>query len=83
MAESTRKTAQQVADESLETAERVLEKATAREAKLAADHAKAVEAVKMATRRVRAAKIIALDEAMDAIEASPTDAAEPAGADVL
>lgn len=77
MAETKRKTAQEVADENLATAERVLEKATARVAKTMADASKAVADEKMAKRRVLAAQMLAgVDETLVADD-------ETAGDDVI
>jgi hypothetical protein len=77
VAETKRKTAQEVADENLATAERVLEKATARVAKTMADASKAVADEKMAKRRVLAAQMLAgVDETLVADD-------ETAGDDVI
>jgi len=69
-----RKSAQQVADENLATAERVHEKAVARVEKTKQAHEKAVEDEKFAARKVRAAKIIATDEAVGEIDPDVTPA---------
>jgi hypothetical protein len=78
-----RKTAQEVANENLATAERVHEKAKARVEKTRADAEKAVEDERLARRKARAARMVALDEETDQIEPDATPAAEPAGDDVL
>ena len=57
-----RKSAQEVAEENLKTAERVKEKTDARLEKAEAALEKAREDAKMAERRVRAARVLALDE---------------------
>lgn len=69
-----RKTAQEIANENLETAERVKERADARLEKATAAHEKAKEDAKMADRRLRAARMVALDEETDSIDAEPTAA---------
>lgn len=74
-----RKTPQQVAQENLDTAERVHEKAVARVDKLKADYDKAVADEAFAARRVRAARMLALDEDVAAdVDPEPTPAAPPA-----
>ena len=59
MAKGTRKTAQEVADENLDTAVRVHQKAVARVAKAKAAYEKAESDAAMAGRKVQAARLVA------------------------
>ena len=70
-----RKTSLEIAQENLETAERVHEKAKARVEKTREAYEKAVADERLAGRKVRAARLIATDEETDAIDAEPTAAA--------
>jgi len=79
---ATRKTPQEVAKESLATANRVHEAAKTRLTKAKAAFEKATIDEKFAARRVRAARLLTLEEELDAIEPEPTPAA-PAEDDVL
>ena len=56
-----RKTSQEIAQENLEIAERVLEKKQARAAKTKEDAEKAAADLRLAERKVKAARMIALD----------------------
>jgi IS5 family transposase len=69
-----RKDPLQVAQENLETAERVHEKAKARVEKTREAHEKAVADERLAARKVRAARIVAVDEETDAIDPEPSAA---------
>jgi hypothetical protein len=76
-----RKSGLQVAQEALETAERVHEKSKARVEKLEADLQKAREKERLDGRKVRAARLVAVDEETDSIQAEPTEAAPPQAGD--
>jgi len=73
-----RKTGLEIAQDNLATAERVHEKAKARVEKTREAHEKAVADERLAGRKVRAARIVALDEEVDQpIDPEATDAAPP------
>lgn len=73
---AARKSPQEVAEENLVTAKRVLVKAEARVEKTAADAAKAVTDRDFAKRKVRAAEILVNDEILgDTIDPNPSPAA--------
>jgi len=78
-----RKTPQEVAQEQLAVAERVVKTQSGRVEKLTADLDKAKANLRLAERKVRAARMIALDEDLDAIDSDASEAAEPADDDVL
>jgi hypothetical protein len=81
-AQKKRKTSQEIANENLATAERVDEKAQKRVETTREAYVKAQQDAKIAARKVKAARMIALDEDTDAeIDPSVTDAADPAGDD--
>jgi hypothetical protein len=69
-----RKSPREVAQENLGIAERVHEKNVARAEKAKAAHEKAQEDVKFSERRLRAARMVALDEETEQIDAEPTSA---------
>jgi hypothetical protein len=73
-----RKTSQEIAQENLEIAERVVVKKRERAEKTKADAEKAAAELRLAERKVKAARMIALDEDTDAdIDPVATEAAEP------
>lgn len=78
-----RKTPQEVAAEALATAERVAEKADARVETTKAAHEKAVADAAFARRRLRAARLLALDDVDAEIDPEPEPAAAPADGDDL
>jgi hypothetical protein len=68
-----RKSPQQVAQENLELAERVYEKSQARVEKTRSDYEKAVQNNRLNERKVRAARMIALDEDVAADDGAETE----------
>jgi hypothetical protein len=81
-ADMARKTSQEIAQENLEIAERVLVKKRERAEKTKADAEKAQADLRLAERKVKAARMIALDEETE-IDSYVEPAAAPAGDDVL
>jgi hypothetical protein len=79
-----RKTSQEIANENLAIAERVVVKKRERAEKTKADAEKAAAELRLAERKVKAARMVALDEDMEGIDTDVEPAAEPAtDSDVL
>jgi len=78
-----RKTSQEIANENLAIAERVVVKKRERAEKTKADAEKAQAELRLAERKVKAARMVALDEDTEAAPDTDVEPAAAAGDDVL